>query len=798
MRAGVAKDVEHWATLIALGARRARVAPPVEADESLRLVPVPVDTLRLSVAAATVPEDSREPDPSSAPVAARPPPEPPPHPEEAILDEDAAPLPAAMVEWRRAAESSVRWRAGTHGPVDWPFADEPPVPPAECVFVPCGAVAYMACPAWDVDARAFVARKTADEVRTGAVVPVTHWSQVRLLCPLFVVEHPSTGKKRIIFDARALNALLRVASGSVRYESVRDALTAVAGVATKLDVQSAFRHVRLSDRASLYLGFVVERRAYRYATLPFGVSWSPALFMAALQPAVDTMRRLGCAIVWYVDDFAVFAPTRAALDSSVACVLRTLREFGWQPAPEKVHPYAYRVLPFLGLLVDMRDPSGTRLRVPESKAGRIVDEAESALDAGRVSVDGLRRICGRMEFLRLVVPEVGLLRRPIDAALADAARVACPWVRVRGTALAHVLAVVVGEARSWPARSTPPGGAVAAGDRVLRVYSDASHFGWGALLAVPGGPFRPPRDLWHPPLIVPGGGFADAFGYTAGGWFSDADVVLSSAAREIRAMSYAILALDLHNATLHWSSDATAAVGAVRRWRSPSNGVYEALCELFEIVRERSLNLQVTHVMRECDLMPVADFLSRRGWREAQAEWAVPQPAIDSIVAWVSPPGTSLTADLFASLRNARREVYGSLWLEPGSIGDAFALPRDVLAAPGRVWWVFPPFSLIERFALHVRALARRAHSAASSSSPSSLIFTGILLLPPFSCLTASAWSVFQDLQRLALAWRSLVVWRPGGRRCLLPGLRLLGDGLEPAPGPPRRPLSATFLRVRI
>jgi hypothetical protein len=304
--------------------------------------------------------------------------------------------------------------------------------------------------------------------------------------------------------------------------------------------------------------------------------------------------------------------------------------------------------------------------------------------------------------------------------------------------------------------------------------------------------------LWHPPLIVPGGGFADAFGYTAGGWFSHAEVELSSAAREIRAISYAILALDLRDATLEWSSDATAAVGAIRRWRSPSAGVYEALCELFEIVQARSLNLQVTHVLRECDLMPVADFLSRRGWREAQAEWAAPQSAIDTIVAWVCPPGTSVTADLFASLRNARRAVYGSLWLEPGSIGDAFSLSREDLAAPGRVWWVFPPYSLVERFLLHVRALARRALSAASSSSPSRLVFTGVLLLPPLSCLTVSAASVLRDLRRLALAWRTLVVWRPGGRHCLLPGLRLLGDGLEPAPGPPRRPLAATYVRVVI
>jgi len=110
-----------------------------------------------------------------------------------------------------------------------------------------------------------------------SIEEVRSWNQVRVLLPVFVVAHPVTGKLRVIYDGRALNAYLVDAAGSVKYESLRDALLLRARVATKLDLQAAFRHVRIHDDHQQYFGFTLNGRVYRYTCLPFGCSWSPAL-----------------------------------------------------------------------------------------------------------------------------------------------------------------------------------------------------------------------------------------------------------------------------------------------------------------------------------------------------------------------------------------------------------------------------------------------------------------------------------------------------------------------------------------
>lgn len=797
VRAGVVQAVREWATILACSALRsrrlARDPAGTTPDPDLELVPVPI------AAVGALTDDPIPTSTSAAPAhpePVRPPPEPPPDPDESVRADNSA-LPRATAEWRRAAEAAPEWRAGRHGPVSLPFRRPLPAPPADHVYVPAAAAAFIGSPRYlDVDDRAFIARKTCEEVRSGGVTAVTRPQDVWVVSPLFVVSHPTTGKRRVIFDARGLNAWLVDAAGSVRYESVRDALLTVSGVGTKLDIQSAFKHVSLEDSAARVMGFVVEGKLMRYEVLPFGMSWSPALFVAALRPAIEAMRRAGIVLVWYVDDIAVFARDPRALDDDVARVLSILRSHGWQAAPDKVYPTAYSVFPFLGLLVDLTDARGPVLRVPLCKANRLADEADDALDAGRIPVHGLRRILGRLEFMRIVVPEIGLLRRPLDAAAADVVRSGAPFVRVRGTRLEHELAVIAGAARAWPARATPPGGLVADPGPVQRVYSDASAFGWGALRAEPGGPFRPPRDLWHPPMTVPGAGFDAAFGWSASGWFSAHECSLSSAAREVRAICYAISALDLRDARLSWHSDATAAVGAIRKWRSPSPGVADALTELLHLCRVRNLTIDIQHVHRSLSLMPVADWLSRAGWREAQAEWAFDRADVSAVCRAL---GVQCNADLFASRRNRVFDTFASLWFEQGSLGDAFHLDRATLAGAGkRTWWAFPPFSCIERFLLRLVSLSDRARSASTASSSSSvpLYLSIVLIHPPFISNTTVA-RLWRALMHRTHSLRRLTVWRPG-RACLLPQLRLLGDRLRPADAPFRRPLFAEWFSLPV
>ena len=766
-------------------ARRA----PLDEDEP-ELVAVPREQIKAVVSAApapiqivpsTAPSSSTPPSSSSPPT----PPSPPDHPAESV---PVAPLPRSARAWQRIEP----FTAGVKGPVTLPLSKDLPACPPGHVLIPSSSVQLLtprgSLPR-EASARAFLARKTAEELRTGAVEYAT-FDNVQIILPMFVVEN-ADGKQRVIFDGRALNAFLRDAAGSVSYESVRDALMHTARVGTKIDIASAFRHVLVDIDQRGLLGFTVEGRLFRYRTLPFGVSWSPALFVAALRPVVDRLRAAGVRLVWYVDDMLILADTVDQLDAALERVLRELAAHGWTASPEKTFCHAYSALPFLGLHVRL-DGGMVRIGILDKSRCKIRRDVEVMLADGDAPLHTLQKVTGRLNFLRIVLPEVGFSRTALDRAVSwitRSARRAAPVVgglRQQLTAIHDLLSPSVLD-RQVSADSD------VGGERV-HVYSDASATGWGVLRVDPNGPFRVPPALIGAEFPVD----QPIAGWTATEVFSDTELTMSSAAREILAVVKGIVALDLRDCVIMWHSDATAAVGAIRRWASPSPGMAAVLSLLWREVTSRRLRIHVVHVYRDLALMPAADWLSRVGWREAQAEWALSAADVAAVCTALRfhPDG-----DLFASRANRRFPVFCSRFLEEGSVGDAFYTPW-----PGRAWWAFPPWSQRSRFLSRLLDYAIESQVeevvsslfVSSSSSHQSSTLSVVLVTRPI-CPGDPDSSIWARLRPYVL--RSIwiaVPPEPSFRRIrpLISSLRLLGDDGAPALRAPRFALVAHLIRI--
>lgn len=726
----------------------------------------------------------------------------PPHPAESEPAEPP-PLPEAMRVWRELQS----FRAGGQGPVSFPLDHPLPECPDGHVLIPSSALQLLVPRGsypQGVTARAYLARKTAEEVRTKAV-EFADWDHVTVILPVFVVENED-GKQRIIYDGRALNAYLKKAAGSVSYESVRDALIHTATVGTKMDVASAFRHVLVTPEQQKLLGFVVEGRLMRYRTLPFGVSWSPALFVACLRPVVERLRRAGVRLVWYVDDFLIVAESVAELDAALARVLRELASHGWYASPDKTYCHAYSVIPFLGLRIVFADTGVTEMRVMDAMRRKIIRDIDAMLVSGTAALHVLQKVTGRISFLQIVIPEVGFARTGLDRAVAFATRTANRQAPTTGLfrqqliAIRDLFAVAVLERRVTATDDLESPG------RGVHVFSDASETGWGVLRIDPSGPFQVPPEL-RGPDVPPG----DVKGWSAADEFTHAEREQSSAAREILAMVYGIIALDLRDTAVMWHSDATAAVGAVRRWASPSPGVAAALRLLWQQVADRHLSISIQHVHRELSLMPAADWLSRVGWREAQAEWSFAEHDVATVT---SAFRVTCDGDLFASRRNHRFPRFCSRFLEEGSRGDAFYQPWE---GPG-CWWAFPPFSQRSRIIARLvgyaveaateselrhlgsQAAGRQSSTPSSSSSSSSLLSVQVVLiirqvLP--SDPDAHLWARLRPAI-VRSAWVSVPENHTGLQRVrpLLPCLRLIGDDGQAAPAPPHKPLLAHLIRI--
>lgn len=637
--------------------------------------------------------------------------------------------------------------------------------------------------------RAFAIKRTLEEVRTGAIVEERDVSNVKALLPCFVVTN-ANGKKRLIFDGRALNRLLRPSRGTVSYESVRDALYLRARYATKLDIEAAFRHVAVSIADQGWLCFALEGRIFRYTTLPFGLSWSPALFYNALRPTVDRLRRQGIRLVWYVDDFLVTADTPEQLDDRVTRVIQELHAARWRPAPDKSYPFAYTSVEFLGLSVSYRETDGVPvLAVPTTKVDKIVAELTAMMTGGVAHVVHLRKVAGRIAFCSFVSPRLSLASRTLHYAIHMADRAPEGRVQVAGM-FAEELAVLTREIRDR-LPTTQRVAPVFAERPLWTVYSDASETGWGAL-RLGDGPFRPP-------IGVPTGEVTrdQARGWAVAGSFTPAERQLSSAAREIRAILYSVQHLGARAVHLHWHSDATAAVGAIARWSSPSAGVASALQDLFEVLDAADCDIEVTHVLRDCDRMPVADWLSRQGWRDRQAEWQFSRSDFLDVCRHFR---FTADADMFASASTAKVDTWCSRFLEDSSLGDAFLVDWSTRSS----WWAFPPFSVLLRLATALDRFGRQLEAVRellrSSSIPvaSAARSTQILLIYPLD--TRAPW--WTPLSAVCRRWgvRTSLVVAPSHsiaspRSPICPALRLIGDEGRAALDPPRRGLQATLLR---
>lgn len=696
-----------------------------------------------------------------------------------------APLPKAAAALADVARE--RFQAAVHGPVELPFIQPVNLAPGTILTTITGN--NMLHMRGSVEDRAFAIKRTLEELNTGAIVEERNIANVRALLPCFVVTN-ANGKKRLIFDGRALNKLLRRARGTVSYESVRDALYVRARYATKLDIEAAFRHVAVKDDDQRWLCFAMEGRVFRYKTLPFGLSWSPTLFYNCLRPTVDRLRRQGIRLVWYVDDFLVTADSVDQLDDRVTRVVRTLHADRWRPAPDKSYPYAYDSVEFLGLQVSYRTDGVPVLSVPEDKIRKIVDELTAMFADGTAHVIRLQKAAGRIAFCQFVSPRLALASRTLHHAIRAADRSPDGRVNVVGL-FAEELAVLLQEVRDrLPAteRVAP----VFAERSTWTVYSDASETGWGAL-RLGSGPFRPPEG-------VPTGDVTrdQARGWAVAGPFTPEECRLSSAAREVRAILYSIQHLGARSVHLRWHSDATAAVGAISRWASPASGVASALVELFDVIEAADCDIEVSHVLRDCDRMPVADWLSRQGWRDRQAEWSVSD--VD-YVAICEHFRVFPEADMFASASNHKADLWCSRFLEEASLGDAFDADWS-----SRSWWAFPPFAVLlrlatalERFGRHREAvsglLQLSSSSSAASAAPSP---TQILLMYPLD--TRAPW--WSPLAAVCRRWgvRTALIVPPSHsiaqpRSPICPQLRLIGDEGRPAPDAPRLGLQATLLR---
>ena len=216
-------------------------------------------------------------------------------------------------------------------------------------------------------------------------------------CAGMVVVKKKSGGVRICVDLKPLNkCVLRERHPLPR---VDDTLAQLTGATTfsKLDANSGFWQIPLSDESKLLTTFIAPFGRYCYNKLPFGITSAPEHFQQRMNSLLLGLQGVLCVM----DDIIVFGKNQQEHNGRLHAVLTRLSASGMTLNSEKCE-FSKNRLTFLGHVIDSQgispDPSKTA--------------AITHMDPPK-SVTELRRFLGMINQLGKFTPNIAELSHPL-------------------------------------------------------------------------------------------------------------------------------------------------------------------------------------------------------------------------------------------------------------------------------------------------------------------------------------------------------------------------------------------------
>ena len=216
-------------------------------------------------------------------------------------------------------------------------------------------------------------------------------------CAGMVVVQKPNGKVRICVDLTRLNE-------SVRRErhplpSVDQVLAQLSGatIFSKLDANSGFWQVPLSQESALLTTFITPFGRFCFHRLPFGISSAPEIFQRMMSQMLSGLPGTVC----MMDDVLVFGETQEEHDERLRTVLKRIQDSGMTLNPEKCEFSRNRVK-FLGHVLD-----GTGIHPDPDKIQGIAETATPK------DVSDIRRFLGTVNQMSKFSPHLADSTRPL-------------------------------------------------------------------------------------------------------------------------------------------------------------------------------------------------------------------------------------------------------------------------------------------------------------------------------------------------------------------------------------------------
>ncbi|UYV82799.1 K02A2.6-like, partial [Cordylochernes scorpioides] len=200
--------------------------------------------------------------------------------------------------------------------------------------------------------------------------------------PMVIVPKPSSNDLRIFVDLTALNKFVQREHYPI--PSVEYTLAQMGGAKlfSRLDANSGFCQIPLSEESSSLTTFLTPFSRYRFKRLPFGISSAPEVFQRKMKNLLESQSGVNC----HMDDIGIWGATQEEHDERLRCVLRKLQDSGLTLNKEKCI-FSVKEIKFLGHLITERGV------LPDPNKVQAIREFPSPS-----SISEVRRFLGMVNF----------------------------------------------------------------------------------------------------------------------------------------------------------------------------------------------------------------------------------------------------------------------------------------------------------------------------------------------------------------------------------------------------------------
>lgn len=495
-----------------------------------------------------------------------------------------------------------------------------------------------------------------------AVERVTNPGTPGFYSRLFVVPKKN-GKFRPVIDLSILNYYIQ--KKPFKMETVKSVRQSVSrnDWAVSIDLTDAYLHILIHRQSRKYLRFVVDNQVFQFRVLPFGMSLSPWVFCKLMDVIAAYLRLRSISPFPYLDDWLVKNVIRQRLISQTIFCLHTIQTLGFIPNLEKSDLIPAQKFTFIGMefLTHLNI-----VRVPPDRKEALLLTINQFLSQHVVSARTFLSLLGRLSAAADLVVLGRLHLRPIQMCLLSV------W-RPHILPLDHPIPITNSirfHLKWWtdPKRFVQ-GTSIHPPDPTSFLFTDASHYGWGAHL-------EPMSLSFH------------------GRWTEDQSQ-LHINILEIMAIRFALKKVMhyIQHSCVMISTDNTTVVSYINK----QGGTHSPnLClEVWEILHwclKHNIVLRIRHIPGKSNIL--ADRLSRLD-KPINTEWSLNQTVANCIFQMLNFPNL----DLFATRFNHKLPLYVS----PVPDRQAFAIDALSMDWNHLHAYAFPPMILIPPILTKIR-----------------------------------------------------------------------------------------------